>query len=159
MLPTPTAKKKKPASVHTIGYEQTDFARFAERLAAAGVNLLLDMRTVPISCKPGFSKHRLAAALAAVQVEYRHMDRLGAPRMLRDDLRANGDWSRHERGYFKHLTMPLKYRACLNLPPSARFACSALSVIRPSVTAASSRGAWPRSNPGLSLSTSGTKTL
>ena len=48
--------KKKPASAHTIGYEQIDFARFAERLAAAGIDLILDVRAVPVGRKPGFSE-------------------------------------------------------------------------------------------------------
>lgn len=104
LLPTqPTAMKKKSANIRTIGYEQSDLARFTERLAAAGVDLIVDVRAVPLSRKPGFSKNQLATALAAKQVEYKHVVRLGAPRRVRDDLRADGDWSRYVRGYLAHL--------------------------------------------------------
>ena len=95
--------KKKPASVRTIGYEQSNLEQFTERLATAGVDMIVDVRAVPLSRKPGFSKNRLIAALEAKQVEYKHMVRLGAPRAVRDDLRATGDWPQYARGYAAHL--------------------------------------------------------
>ena len=95
--------KKKPASVCTIGYEQSTPAEFAARLAEAKIDLVIDVRAVPLSRKPGFSKYRLAAALGAIDMEYKHLVRLGAPKAVRDALRAGGTWEEYERGYNAHL--------------------------------------------------------
>ena len=95
--------KKKPASVCTIGYEQSTPAEFAGRLAEAGIDIIIDVRAVPLSRKPGFSKNQLAAALKSMDVEYRHFVRLGAPKAVRDALRGGGTWAGYERGYDAHL--------------------------------------------------------
>ena len=99
-LPT---MKKKLACVCTIGYEQSTPAEFAARLIAAGIDMVIDVRAVPLSRKPGFSKNRLAAALTAMDVEYKHFVRLGAPKAIRDALRDGGSWEEYERGYSAHL--------------------------------------------------------
>lgn len=95
--------KKKPASVSTIGYEQSTPAKFAARLAEAKIDMVIDVRAVPSSRKPGFSKNQLAAALAAIGVEYKHVVKLGAPREIRDALRDGGTWKSYESGYNAHL--------------------------------------------------------
>ena len=99
----PLTMKKKPASVCTIGYEQSTPAEFAARLAEARINMVIDVRAVPLSRKPGFSKNQLAAALTAMDVEYKHFVRLGAPRAVRDALRDGGTWAGYEHGYNAHL--------------------------------------------------------
>lgn len=95
--------KKKPASVSTIGYEQSTPAEFAARLAEAKIDMVIDVRAVPLSRKPGFSKNQLAAALTAIDVEYKHVVKLGAPREIRDALRDGGTWESYESGYTAHL--------------------------------------------------------
>lgn len=95
--------KKKPASVSTIGYEQSSPAEFAALLAEAKIDRVIDVRAVPLSRKPGFSKNQLAAALTAIDVEYKHVVRLGAPREIRDALRGGGTWKSYESGYNAHL--------------------------------------------------------
>ena len=95
--------KKKPASVSTIGYEQSTPAEFAARLIEAKIDMIVDVRAVPLSRKPGFSKNRLAAALAAIDVEYKHVVNLGAPQEIRDALRDGGTWKSYESGYNAHL--------------------------------------------------------
>ncbi len=95
--------KKKSASVCTIGYEQSTPTEFADRLAEAGIDMVIDVRAVPLSRKPGFSKNQLAAALTAMDVEYKHFVRLGAPKAVRDALRDGGTWAEYERGYNAHL--------------------------------------------------------
>ena len=50
--------------LRTIGYEASTFDRVREALLADGVRLLVDVRAVAASRKPGFSKRLLAAGLA-----------------------------------------------------------------------------------------------
>src|SRR5690242_1800847 len=47
----------------TIGYEGCTIDQVLAELKAAGVELLIDVRAVPMSRKPGFSKRQLAAGL------------------------------------------------------------------------------------------------
>ena len=65
--------------------------------------MVIDVRAVPLSRKPGFSKNQLAAALTAIDVEYKHFARLGAPKTIRDALRDGGTWAGYERGYNAYL--------------------------------------------------------
>ncbi len=95
--------KKKPASVYTIGYEQSRPEEFAARLLKAQIDVVIDVRAVPLSRKPGFSKNKLRASLTAMDLEYMHFVGLGAPREVRDTLRAGGTWAEYVRGYHAHL--------------------------------------------------------
>ncbi|HEY0566666.1 MAG TPA: DUF488 family protein, partial [Xanthobacteraceae bacterium] len=47
----------------TIGYEQTPASAVLDELEQAGVKLLVDVRAVAASRRPGFSKNQLAAGL------------------------------------------------------------------------------------------------
>ena len=81
-----------PTTVATIGYEDATVQRFQETLKEAGVELLVDVRAVASSRKPGFAKTRLAANAAEVGVEYVHLRALGTPAEGRAAARAG----RHE---------------------------------------------------------------
>ena len=48
----------------TIGYQPATVAGFLEALRAARIELLVDVRAVASSRRPGFAKSRLAATLA-----------------------------------------------------------------------------------------------
>ena len=72
----------------TIGYEGCTVADVAARLVAAEVRLLIDVRAVPQSRKPGFSKRQLAAELDARGIGYVHLQALGTPKPGRDAVRA-----------------------------------------------------------------------
>jgi uncharacterized protein (DUF488 family) len=74
-------------ALSTIGYERASPETFLATLQAAGVTLLLDVREAPISRRPGFAKNALRAALHAGGIDYRHEQRLGAPKPLRDGIR------------------------------------------------------------------------
>jgi len=87
----------------TIGYEGTDLDAFLETLERAKINVLLDIRELPISRRNGFSKNVLREALEACGIEYRHEKRLGSPRMLRHRLRKDGNYKRFFNAYEKHL--------------------------------------------------------
>jgi uncharacterized protein (DUF488 family) len=63
----------------TIGYEKARLADVVATLAASGVATLIDVRDRPISRRPGFSKHQLAAAVEAAGIGYLHLRALGTP--------------------------------------------------------------------------------
>ena len=63
----------------TIGYEKARLPDVVATLAASGVATLIDVRDRPISRRPGFSKHQLAAAAEAAGIRYLHLQALGTP--------------------------------------------------------------------------------
>lgn len=66
-------------TIWTIGYEQATQAAVIDALRAAGVEILADIRALPLSRRPGFSKSSLAAAVTGAGMTYRHMKPLGTP--------------------------------------------------------------------------------
>lgn len=66
-------------SLMTIGYERATVTDFLAALTSAGVQLLVDVRAVASSRRPGFSKSRLAAHLAEAGIDYLHLRGLGTP--------------------------------------------------------------------------------
>ena len=93
-------------ALFTIGYERDPGpAALAARLQAAGVTRLVDVRAVPRSRKPGFSKTGLAAALGEAGIAYDHAGALGNPRPIRD-LYTGGRLDEGRRAYLAHLRGP-----------------------------------------------------
>lgn len=72
----------------TIGYEASTLPAVLASLKSAGVNLLIDVRAVAASRKPGFSKNLLAASLDEAGIRYLHLQALGTPKPGRDAARA-----------------------------------------------------------------------
>lgn len=68
-----------PWQVFTVGYEQAPLSAVLDDLRTAGVGLLVDVRAVTASRRPGFAKRQLAAALAEVGIDYLHLRALGTP--------------------------------------------------------------------------------
>jgi len=75
------------AGLLTIGYEGTTLDRVLAALHDAGVTHLVDIRAVPMSRKPGFSKRMLAASVEAAGMRYTHLRGLGTPKAGRDAVR------------------------------------------------------------------------
>jgi uncharacterized protein (DUF488 family) len=96
------AKAKK---LFTIGYEQTPSRAVLDELQNAGVKLLVDVRAVVSSRRPGFSKNQLAAGLDERGISYIHLKGLGTPKDGRLAARS-GDIKTLERIYAKHLKTP-----------------------------------------------------
>ena len=86
----------------TIGYEGTTFDAVARTLADTGVRLLIDVRAVASSRKPGFSKRLLAASLAEAGIDYVHLQPLGTPKPGREAVRR-GDPATMKRIYATHM--------------------------------------------------------
>jgi uncharacterized protein (DUF488 family) len=74
--------------IATIGYERATQAQLMDRLQAAGVKVLIDVRAVAASRRAGFSKKLLAASLEERGIEYVHLRALGTPKAGRDAARA-----------------------------------------------------------------------
>ncbi|KQW22489.1 hypothetical protein ASC80_03640 [Afipia sp. Root123D2] len=96
------AKSKK---LFTIGYEQTPPLAVYDALEKAGVKLLVDVRAVTSSRRPGFSKNQLAAALDERGISYIHLRGLGTPKEGRLAARS-GDIKTLEKIYSAHLKKP-----------------------------------------------------
>ena len=85
--PAPSAPADRPR-VTTVGYEGTTVDAFLDALRAAGVDLLVDVRALAVSRRPGFAKTRLAAHLADAGIAYEHLRALGTPAEGRAAARA-----------------------------------------------------------------------
>jgi len=86
----------------TIGYEGAAVRDIVSALAAAGVGTLVDVRALPLSRKPGFSKRQLAAEMEAGGRGYVHLRGLGTPKPGRDAARA-GQTSRMQSIFRAHM--------------------------------------------------------
>jgi len=75
-------------AIATIGYEGKTQAKMIEELKAAGVELVVDIRAVAASRRPGFSKTILGASLEAEGIGYEHLRGLGTPKAGRDAARS-----------------------------------------------------------------------
>lgn len=91
--------------VFTIGYEQTTVPELIGALEGAGVKIVVDVRALPLSRRPGFSKSALAAALAEAGIGYEHLKALGTPKEGRDAAKK-GDRETLERVYAGQLELP-----------------------------------------------------
>ena len=91
--------------IYTIGYEATTMAEFLAALKGAGVERLIDVRALPLSRRPGFSKNILAATLGEAGIEYVHLKNLGTPKPGRDAAKK-GDVATLEAVYETQLGLP-----------------------------------------------------
>ena len=92
-------------AIWTIGYEQATQAAVIDALKGAGVELLADIRYLPLSRRPGFSKSSLKAAAEEAGIVYRHFKQLGTPSEGRSAARR-GDHAELSRIYAGQLELP-----------------------------------------------------
>ncbi|HEY0011664.1 MAG TPA: DUF488 domain-containing protein, partial [Allosphingosinicella sp.] len=78
---------KRRTRIFTIGYEGSTQPELIAALTGAGVERLIDVRAVPLSRKPGFSKNILAAGLREAGIDYVHLKALGTPPAGREAAR------------------------------------------------------------------------
>jgi len=91
--------------IFTIGYEGATQDTLLAALQAAGVTRVIDVRAVPLSRKPGFSKNVLRAGLAEAGIDYVHLKALGTPPAGREAARKG-----------RHAEMARIYAGQLELP-------------------------------------------
>jgi uncharacterized protein (DUF488 family) len=92
-------------TLFTIGYEQTPAKAVLDELQSAGVKLLVDVRAVAASRRPGFSKSQLAAGLDERGIGYVHLRGLGTPKEGREAARS-GHYDTLHKIYNAHLKTP-----------------------------------------------------
>ncbi len=88
--------------VFTIGYEGSSLEDFLATLMLKDIEVLVDIRDVPLSRKKGFSKNILADALEQNNIEYVHLRGLGDPKEGRDAARS-GDHDKFLKIFTTHL--------------------------------------------------------
>jgi hypothetical protein len=91
--------------IFTIGYEGTTQPDLIAALQAAGLRLLADVRAVPLSRRPGFSKNILAAGLREAGIDYVGLKALGTPAEGREAARK-GHHARLAEIYARQLDLP-----------------------------------------------------
>lgn len=111
--------------IYTIGYEGAEICHFLTTLQATGIERLIDIRDVPVSRKPGFSKGSLGAALEAHDISYAHLKPLGDPKAGRDAMRR-GDHPAFAEIYNAQLASEAGQRA---LREAVEMACRESSVL------------------------------
>ena len=90
-------------TIYTIGYEGIDIEQFFKLLKKHDIETVVDVRELPLSRKPGFSKKILGAALNLSGLEYIHLADLGCPKPIRDRYRSDANWRRYKEGFLKYL--------------------------------------------------------
>ena len=91
--------------IFTIGYEGATQPELIAALKAAGVEKVIDVRAVPLSRKPGFSKNVLAGGLREAGIDYVHLKALGTPPAGREAARK-GRMDEMRRVYAGQLETP-----------------------------------------------------
>src|SRR3954471_13573995 len=91
--------------IFTIGYEGAIQNEVIAALQQAGVERVIDVRAVPLSRKPGFSKNVLAAGLREAGIDYPPRKALGTPPPGREAARR-GRFEEMERIYAAQLDTP-----------------------------------------------------
>jgi uncharacterized protein (DUF488 family) len=71
----------------TVGYEGEPQAAVIDKLKAAGVEVVADVRAVAASRRAGFSKTVLGSSLKEAGIDYVHLRSLGTPKAGRDAAR------------------------------------------------------------------------
>lgn len=92
-------------TLSTIGYEGASIDDFLDTLNRAGIKQVIDIRDVPVSRRPGFSKNILARALETEGISYLHLKPLGDPKPGREAARE-GRFEDFRTIYGAHLALP-----------------------------------------------------
>jgi uncharacterized protein (DUF488 family) len=105
--------------IFTIGYEGATVTEFVAALQKAGVERVIDVRALPLSRRPGFSKTPLKGALEEARIEYVHLKALGTPSEGRTAARAG-----------RHAEMARIYAGQLELPEAMAQSAQMLDLAR-----------------------------
>jgi uncharacterized protein (DUF488 family) len=72
-----------PLNLYTLGYQGVDVDVYVQKLKAAGVGIVADVRETPWSHKRGFCKNILSTELSKAGIEYVHVRSAGNPKANR----------------------------------------------------------------------------
>jgi uncharacterized protein (DUF488 family) len=87
----------------SIGYQGRSLSQLVDLLCAHSVGLVVDVRELPWSRKPGFWKTPLSRALAGARVSYEHARFAGNPKALRRAARSHDDALARFEGYLAQI--------------------------------------------------------
>jgi uncharacterized protein (DUF488 family) len=90
-------------ALFTIGYEGKALDDILGRLKANKIDLVVDVRALPLSRKRGFSKTAFAAALDGVGIAYAHRVALGTPKPMRARYKRDHDFAALSVEFKKYL--------------------------------------------------------
>jgi uncharacterized protein (DUF488 family) len=90
-------------ALYTLGYEGSAIEDFLAALQRAKIELVVDVRALPLSRKPGFSKTVLAKTLEKEGIGYAHRVALGTPKPIRARYKSDGDFAVLSRDFHKYL--------------------------------------------------------
>jgi uncharacterized protein (DUF488 family) len=119
------AKPRPVKTLATIGYELATPKTFLTALEEAGVEIVVDVRAIASSRRPGFAKTRLASSLEDAGIEYLHLRGLGTPAEGRAAARA-GKHGEMLEIYHRHLQTPVAradLEALIEIVRSGKRAC------------------------------------
>lgn len=69
--------------IYTLGYQGKSLDEFIHLLTSNDINLLVDVRSKPVSSIPGFNQRELKEKLSKKSILYKHMPDMGG--MIHDD--------------------------------------------------------------------------
>jgi uncharacterized protein (DUF488 family) len=87
--------------VYTLGYQGITIERYIGILQAASVGIVVDVREVPWSHKPGFCKSYLQKALDQAGIRYVHVRAAGNPSSNRRTAKSAQECLRRYRTYLR----------------------------------------------------------
>lgn len=90
--------------IYTIGYEGLSQKAFLAWLHRYDIDMIADVRHLPLSRKRGFSKNSLNEFLAQNNIEYLSFRELGAPKEMRSELLASGNYKNFFKKYKNNLS-------------------------------------------------------
>jgi len=91
----------------TVGHSNQPQEGLIDALLTAGIELLVDVRSFPVSRRnPQFNRDALAATLAQHAIEYRHLPELGGFRRARPDSVNTALRTPGFRGYADYMATP-----------------------------------------------------
>lgn len=85
--------------IYTIGYEGLNQKAFLAWLQRYKINVIADVRQLPLSRKKGFSKNSLNESLAKNNIEYISYRELGTSKEMRSKLLSTGDYKKFFKEY------------------------------------------------------------
>lgn len=90
-------------ALYTIGYEGINIDSFIAKLHDNKIECVIDVRALPLSRKPGFSKTPLSLKLLSAKIQYIHLGKLGTPKRIREELKSSHNYS----AFFKKMSIYL----------------------------------------------------
>ncbi len=89
--------------IFTAGYEGKTIDQFIATLISNHIDMIFDVREIPLSRKKGFSKTALSNILNENNINYAHFKELGSPKDIRDRLYSDHNYFAFFNSYREYL--------------------------------------------------------